>query len=199
MNLKIGCAGWSYDSWKKVFYPPHLKKSDWLNYYSKYFNFVEVNSTFYNPLSSDTMRKWNDETPKAFRFSIKMWQKISHKYRGEDIGDNLAYFHNNIRPLAHKISIILIQFPPFFKKSEKTTSHVKTIASNLENDFTYAFEFRDESWFDTDFLESHFSRSNRIVATSYIDKVSPLFFNKQKVYYVRMMGDRKINPAGTTE
>ena len=42
-NLKyyVGCSGWAYSSWTE-FYPSTLNLDDYLAYYSRVFNFVEI-------------------------------------------------------------------------------------------------------------------------------------------------------------
>ncbi|MBD3350519.1 MAG: DUF72 domain-containing protein, partial [Candidatus Lokiarchaeota archaeon] len=62
VNLKIGCAGWAYDDWKGSFYPKSLPPEDRLTHYAKYFNFIEVNTTFYNSPSQAITKTWNDKT-----------------------------------------------------------------------------------------------------------------------------------------
>ncbi|MGB5287041.1 MAG: DUF72 domain-containing protein [Ignavibacteriaceae bacterium] len=58
----IGTAGWSYKDWVPSFYPKQQSgkfacrgstssRLDWLQFYSHYFNCVEVNSTYYAYLS----------------------------------------------------------------------------------------------------------------------------------------------------
>jgi uncharacterized protein YecE (DUF72 family) len=199
MNLRIGAAGWSYDDWKDVFYPKSLSKGDWLQYYAKYFDFVEVNSTFYNILNRDIFEKWNVETPDNFRFSIKMWQNITHKFKGRDLDEDIDIFHSSLHFLRNKIYTILVQSPPFFKKGEHTLIHLKNILNNIQDNLNYVFEFRHSSWFEMDFLKENFHRSNAIVGTSYIDKVSPYYIPDQKKYYVRMIGDRELQHFSHTQ
>ena len=71
-NIFVGCAGWSYKDWSGVFYPKSIQSSEYFSYYSKFFNFAEVNSTFYNIPSENTIKSWNKKTPDNFRFSIKI-------------------------------------------------------------------------------------------------------------------------------
>src|SRR5262252_7782989 len=55
---RIGTSGWSYPpntgpgSWTGIFYP--MSKTDELRFYSRFFNAVEVNSTFYRPCTAKT-------------------------------------------------------------------------------------------------------------------------------------------------
>jgi uncharacterized protein YecE (DUF72 family) len=43
----LGCSGFYYNHWKGTFYPQNLAKTKWLNYYTGFFNTLEVNNTFY--------------------------------------------------------------------------------------------------------------------------------------------------------
>jgi len=48
--LRIGPAGWDYQDWQGVVYPPGLKGADRLTYLAAWFDVVEINVTFYKPL-----------------------------------------------------------------------------------------------------------------------------------------------------
>src|SRR5688500_14972993 len=79
--IRIGTAGWSYPNgegkWTGVFYP-NDKRTDQLEFYSRYFNTVEVHSTFYRPVAPNVAKGWADKTPGDFRFAIKLYQKFTH-------------------------------------------------------------------------------------------------------------------------
>ena len=99
MNLRhyyIGCEGWRNQTWVKEegFYPANLDPKDYLAYYAKVFDFVEVNlgsnnnnnpvttttaaisggsSRYYsNKINKPTFKKWAENTPSNFRFAIKL-------------------------------------------------------------------------------------------------------------------------------
>ena len=75
-KIYVGCAGWEYSGWIGPFYPKNLKKENHLRYYADHFNFMEINSTFYNLPKEKTVRHWLNQVPKHFLFAIKVWQKI---------------------------------------------------------------------------------------------------------------------------
>ena len=54
----IGTSGFSYFHWQGIFYPQDLKQNDWLSYYSKHFDTVEINATFYRQMKPETFKKW---------------------------------------------------------------------------------------------------------------------------------------------
>jgi len=48
----------------------------------KYFqtlSLVEIQQTFYQPPKSDTVKRWRDEAPVDFEFTLKAWQLITHE------------------------------------------------------------------------------------------------------------------------
>jgi uncharacterized protein YecE (DUF72 family) len=63
-----------------------------LPYYSKFFKFVEVNSTYYNIPSRTSLRGWKDKTAIDFRFSIKFPKVITHENKLEDVSKPLSTF-----------------------------------------------------------------------------------------------------------
>jgi uncharacterized protein YecE (DUF72 family) len=78
MTLHVGTMGWSYEFWKGNFYPEILTSKDFLGYYAKQFDTVEVNSTFYRIPRKNNMLDWRDQTPEDFAFSLKFPQIITH-------------------------------------------------------------------------------------------------------------------------
>ena len=59
-QIRVGTAGWSYMSgkgkWAGVFYPKGT--SDPLEFYARFFETVEVNSTFYRPIDAKMAESW---------------------------------------------------------------------------------------------------------------------------------------------
>jgi len=70
LNLYVGCSGGSYKGRIGTFYPSSLENKNWLLYYSKFFKFVEVDSTFYNIPSRFVVKVWKDKTPIDFKFAL---------------------------------------------------------------------------------------------------------------------------------
>ncbi|MEM0126444.1 MAG: DUF72 domain-containing protein, partial [Thermoplasmatales archaeon] len=62
-EIFIGCSGWFYPHWSGVFYPREIPQKNWFNYYSSFFNTVELNSTFYSFPSVEKARRWYRESP----------------------------------------------------------------------------------------------------------------------------------------
>ena len=79
-KLYIGTSGWSYPkgegTWTGYFYP--AGNTDELEYYSQFFNTVEINSSFYRPPNLGYVYNWVRRVPKDFLFTVKLWQKFTH-------------------------------------------------------------------------------------------------------------------------
>jgi uncharacterized protein YecE (DUF72 family) len=149
---RVGTSGWSYPpstgpgSWTGIFYP--LSKTDELKFYSRYFNAVEINSTFYHPCSPKTAESWVRRTPADFEFTVKAWQQFTHT-KGEWTEGEVEQFRQGIQPLieANKLGCILFQFPASFKYSPEMTDRLKALLE-LFHDEPKAIELRHRSWED---------------------------------------------------
>jgi uncharacterized protein YecE (DUF72 family) len=42
-RIWIGTSGWTYDGWRGPFYPPEVRKKDWLAWYATRFPTTEIN------------------------------------------------------------------------------------------------------------------------------------------------------------
>jgi uncharacterized protein YecE (DUF72 family) len=70
--IRIGTSGWSYPSWRPGFYPAALQPPEFLGYYARHFDTVELNVTGYRLPSEDQFRRWADSVPDGFRFAVKL-------------------------------------------------------------------------------------------------------------------------------
>ncbi len=151
MKYYIGTSGWSYYSFKGIFYPPELKPRDWLKFYSQYFNTVEINATFYRTPRPSTFKKWYEETPEDFVFSIKAPKTITHIKRLKDIEESLELFLKSISPLKEKARVLLFQLPP-------SLSYEKALMENFltklpVEDYHCVIEIRHKSFHNDEFAE----------------------------------------------
>jgi uncharacterized protein YecE (DUF72 family) len=75
--IRIGTSGWHYPAgagtWNGIFYPkPRPKGFDELEFYSRYFDTVEINSTFYGQPRPEVAAQWAKRTPPGFLFAAKL-------------------------------------------------------------------------------------------------------------------------------
>jgi uncharacterized protein YecE (DUF72 family) len=114
-RIFIGTCGFSYRHWGGgAFYPQHLRPREWLEYYSQYFNTVEIDSTFYQLPSVSTLQRWYDSTPANFLFAVKASRFITHVQRLQLGKTVIALFLERVSTLGAKLGPILFQLPPTF-------------------------------------------------------------------------------------
>ncbi len=70
-HLQIGTSGYSFPDWVGPFYPPGTPKGEMLNFYSKHFSTVELNSTYYRIMHPKVSWNMVNKTPEDFQFTIK--------------------------------------------------------------------------------------------------------------------------------
>jgi uncharacterized protein YecE (DUF72 family) len=144
--IRIGCSGWNYQHWRNgVFYPPRLPPRRWLDFYSRHFDTVEINSTFYRLPRESAVANWERESPPGFLFAVKMSRYATHIKRLRDLAPSIALFYARIRPFlgSPKFGPVLWQLPPDFGRDDAR------LAAALEQlpPGRHCFEFRHASWF----------------------------------------------------
>lgn len=158
-RVYIGTSGWSYPrgegTWAGYFYPSG--KVNELEYYSQFFNTVEVNSSFYRPPNPGYVYNWVKRVPKDFLFTVKLWQKFTHpKMYKEATGEEAAIsredvdrFRQSIEPLANsgKLGALLAQFPPSFKNDKYGRQILQAVIRTFGS-YRLAVELRHRSWSD---------------------------------------------------
>ena len=191
MTFNIGCSGWSYEGWKGNFYPKDMENKDYLSYYSKFFKFVEIDSTYYHIPSRSSVRSWKDKTPEDFKFSLKFPKVITHERKLEDIIKPLSVLFYSLEPLIDKTLTLLIQLPPFLSE-KKGFNPLQGMIRHLDKRFRYSLEVRHSSWFN-DNLYDLLRENNISLVWSVRDKlVSPSIVTSDQVY-LRFIGDRSIS------
>jgi uncharacterized protein YecE (DUF72 family) len=173
-SVLIGTSGWSYPSgpgtWNGVFYPPRaargFRAGDELRYYAEHFDTVEVNSTFYRPPDASVARRWVEQTPAAFQFSVKLYQSFTHammRGRGttgtprpsgaSPIPDpspaDVEAFRGGLEPIAAsgKLGMLLVQFPSAYHRTAEARDYLATVLGAF-HDYPLAVELRHRTWSD---------------------------------------------------
>jgi uncharacterized protein YecE (DUF72 family) len=158
-KIYVGTSGWSYPkgegTWKGYFYPSG--KINELEYYSRFFNTVELNSSFYRPPNPGYVYNWARNVPKGFLFAVKLWQKFTHpKMYEQATGEEAVIsradvdtFERSLEPLVKtgKLGALLAQFPPSFKNDDYGRQILAAI-HNAFGQYPLAVELRHRSWSD---------------------------------------------------
>lgn len=148
-DILIGMGGWSLPAFDGPFYPAEQPKGfRKLEYYSRFFDLVEVNATFYTTsLGPQQARRWIREVEenKGFTFTVKLFQGFTHKFNATQ-GDVKAV-KALLEPLAEaeKLGGLILQFPHSFVRTPENEAYLQKLSRTFES-FALFVEFRHDSW-----------------------------------------------------
>src|SRR5581483_2980140 len=82
-TIRIGTAGWSYKDWECIFYPPGMqrRKVHPLEYFARFFDTTEINTSFYGPLKPELAKLWTRKVAAVnpnFLFTAKLYRAFTH-------------------------------------------------------------------------------------------------------------------------
>jgi uncharacterized protein YecE (DUF72 family) len=144
-QILIGTSGYSFKDWVGPFYPPGTKPSEFLPFYGRSFDALELNTSFYGIPRPETIARMADRTPDPFHFVVKLHQGMTHENRLDDA--ELRDFRQAIEPLkrAGKYDGLLAQFPWSFQRPIENRRHLAELRRRLEDEPVFV-EFRHDSW-----------------------------------------------------
>lgn len=142
-NVFVGCAKWNKAD-LKGFYPRGTK--DELAYYSKQFNSIELNATFYRQFPDSQFEKWKTKTPDNFKFFPKLGQEISHWKRLQGVQDAVNVYLDNASHLQEKLGTIFLQLHANF--GLKNFERLENFVVSWPKGIPLAIEVRHPDWFD---------------------------------------------------
>lgn len=155
--IKVGTSGYSYEDWRGSFYPADLPANKMLEYYVRYFQTVELNSTYYTIPLVSTFQRLAEKTPAQFEFIIKVHQETTHRRLENEKA--IKQLMEAVKPLddQNKVHGFLAQFPYSFKNNEENRHYLVQTKSYLGNHPLYV-EFRNYTWLAAslpDFLKNN--------------------------------------------
>lgn len=193
--IRFGVAGWDYQDWWGRVYPAAKARGfDPLAYLARYFDTIEINSTFYRPASARSATSWAKRVThnRNFKFTAKLWQRFTHERETAWSPDEVALARDGLQPLADagKLGCVLAQFPWSFKRTPEAHEWLDDVLSAF-GEFPLAVEVRHGSW---NVPEFYASLAERGVGAVNIDQ--PVFKNSIKpgaqvtanIGYVRLHG-----------
>lgn len=112
-NIRVGVGGWTFEPWRNNFFPKGLPHSRELEYASRQLSSIEVNGTYYGTLKPASFKKWHDDTPADFVFSLKATRYATNRRALAEAGESITRFvESGISELGSKLGPIVWQFMP---------------------------------------------------------------------------------------
>ena len=148
VDVLTGTSGFSYTAWRGTFYPEKLKPADMLAHYAQKLRAVEINNTFYRMPKAEVLEKWAQTVPAGFRFVLKASQRITHRSRLKESGDDSVRYLLEISDrLGDHRGPFLLQLPPNMKADHERLARFLGV---WPQGVPAAWEFRHPSWFEGD-------------------------------------------------
>lgn len=198
--LRIGPAGWSYKDWSGSVYPsPRPKKFDELAFLARYFDTIEINSTFYRPATRTTALRWAERVAgnDHFRFALKLSRRFTHERDEPWSAAEAAETRAAITALLEqdRLGVVLAQFPWSFKRDNRSRAWLDALTREFA-DLPLVVEIRHDSWNAAEFFES---LAERAVGFVNIDQpphrhgIGPTARATSATGYVRVHGRNSAN------
>ncbi|HYV13066.1 MAG TPA: DUF72 domain-containing protein [Pyrinomonadaceae bacterium] len=192
--IRVGPAGWSYKDWEGVVYPQKPGKAfDPLEYLARFFDTIEINSSFYRPPVPTTTKAWVRRVAenKNFVFTAKLHRVFTHE-RGKATKKDEKEYRQGMDVLAKagKLGSVLLQFPWSFKNTPDDRIYLGKLLEKF-SDYPLVLEVRHASWNTPDVYEW---LEERGVGICNIDQpifkksIRPQALTTSPVGYVRLHG-----------
>ncbi len=143
--LYLGTSGFSYNDWVGTYYPPKMPRQEWLHYYAREFNALELNSTYYAIPPISIVKNIIARTGEGFLFSVKANQEMTHGRQNENAV--FTAFLHMLHPFidAGKLGCVLAQFPYSFSYNQENLDYIKLFRERT-GELPVVIEFRNIQW-----------------------------------------------------
>jgi uncharacterized protein YecE (DUF72 family) len=175
----IGTGGWAY------LHVPGLRP---LVAYSRLFNFVEVNSTFYQVPNLKTVESWRRQVPPDFEFSVRCNSDLTHKYQFQPDEEAFKVF-NQMTTICQtlKAEILHMQTPTSFQPNSRNAQLLRSFLSSVSSkDVRIALEVRGSNQALTMDFKKVMQDYNMVHSVDLSNDEAPAF--NSDILYTRLFG-----------
>ena len=160
-RIRVGIGGWVFPPWRGTFYPKEVRQADELAYASRHVTAIEINGTFYRLQTPASYKKWHDEAPDGFVFSLKGSRFITQRHDLASAAPFMQrFFDSGMAELGAKLGPVLWQFMPSLAFDEaNVAAFLDALPQSLGNrKLRHVLEVRHKSFADPAFarlMEKH--------------------------------------------
>ncbi|HYF32521.1 MAG TPA: DUF72 domain-containing protein [Chitinophagaceae bacterium] len=187
-QYNIGCSGWYYWHWHKLFYPEHLARNEWFSYYATNFKTVELNAPFYSWPTVATVNTWLKQAGRRqFIYTVKVCELITHVKRFKATKQLIQDFGLIADLLGRRMGCFLYQLPPSY---HYTPARLKSILSQLDPRRRNVVEFRHKSWWNEAVYKA-FRQANTIFCSCSGPRLPDDLIKTADEVYIRFHGTKQ--------
>jgi uncharacterized protein YecE (DUF72 family) len=152
-RILVGPAGWSYSDWNGILYPsPRPRDFHEATYLSEFFETIEINTSFYQPLRPALAAQWIDLVARnpRFLFTAKLWRKFTHQEETNAEDVNAVRLGFDVLRTAGRLGAVLLQFPFSFHNTPENLARLGRILADF-GEYPLVVEVRHSSWARAEF------------------------------------------------
>ncbi|MEO7775387.1 MAG: DUF72 domain-containing protein [Steroidobacteraceae bacterium] len=192
-RVYVGVGGWSYERWREEFYPEDLTRKRELEYASRKFTSIEINSTFHGLQKPATFARWREATPANFVFAVKAPRFVTNRRLLASAGEAIERFlGSGLLELKDKLGPINWQLAP---GKQFDADDIEAFFRYLPKSLRHAIEVRHPSFNDPRFIALARKHSVAIVLAGDSDYPS-IDVRTAPFIYARIMGTKKSPRTG---
>lgn len=197
-TIRVGIGGWVFPEWRGSFYPEGLAQKRELEYASSKLGSIEINGTFYGSQKPESFRKWHDETPDDFVFSLKGPRFATNRRVLAEAGSSIEKFlSSGVTELKKKLGVINWQFAATKKFDPDDFAGFLALLPKKHDGTTlrHAVEVRHESFQSRDFID--LAREHGVAVVTAADSEYPQIGDVTAPFiYARIMGTTEDEKLG---
>jgi len=197
-KIFVGVGGWNFAPWRGSFYPKGLTQSRELHYASRELTSIEINSTFYGLQKPATFKKWHDETPDGFVFSVKAPRFVTQRKRlAEGASSVTRFLESGVLRLGAKLGPINWQLAPTkVFDTEEIAEFLALLPRKVDGrTLRHALEVRHASFDCEEFIA--LAREHQVAVVEAGDSEYPHIQARTAPFsYLRVMGTKANAPKG---
>jgi len=161
LHIYLGTAGWSYKDWEGTVFPTQIKKSEHpVEYMARYFDVLEINTSFYGHIKPEWGKLWCRKARQAnteFLFTAKLNRAFTHSpiaviesTSSETIQvgpDDEQLAKAGLDSIAEEemLGALLLQFPISFKNTDHNRGYLDSLIEKFRQ-YPLVVEVRHNSW-----------------------------------------------------
>jgi uncharacterized protein YecE (DUF72 family) len=200
-RIRIGVGGWTYQPWRGTFYPEGLAQRRELEFASRKLRSIEINGTYYGSQKPESFRKWHDETPDDFVFSVKGPRFTTNRRVLAEAAQSIErFFASGVLELRDKLGPINWQFATTKKfDPEDFEGFLRLLPTSVEGrPIRHVVEVRHDSFRTPEFVALARKYSVAVVVAG--DSDYPLIADVTAPFvYARIMGTTEADATGYSD
>jgi uncharacterized protein YecE (DUF72 family) len=196
--IRVGIGGWTFAPWRGPFYPKGLPHAQELAHASRHVTSIEINGTFYRTQTPQSFRKWAEDTPDGFVFSVKGPGAVSNRKDLAESGPSIArFFESGPTGMGDKLGPILWQLAPTKKFAKDEIAGFLELLPRTYDGRTirHALEVRHDSFKTPEFI-AVMRRANVPVVYAHSDKYTEIADITGDFVYARLQRSSEAHETG---